>query len=62
MIHARMISAFWKPSASAMRTMGTELRMLPKMGMRLSTVAMVASRKANFTPKMQQANAGERCR
>src|SRR5262249_4631024 len=37
--------------ASAMMTMGTELMMVPKMGMRLKKVAMVASRKANFTPK-----------
>jgi hypothetical protein len=34
-----------------MATMGTELRMVPKMGMRLKRVAMVARRKANFTPK-----------
>jgi hypothetical protein len=37
--------------ASPMMTMGKELMMVPKMGMRLKKVAMVASRKANFTPK-----------
>ena len=37
--------------ARAMMTMGNELMMVPKMGMRLKKVATVASRNANFTPK-----------